>query len=131
MDTPQIIQTDAGDELVVLSRRDYDALLARAGDIEAENAMTRRIVAETSAAIHAGEDVVLTERDWQYLECSKNNRLFALRVIRKMTQAELSAASGVGQAHISMIEANKKGFSTDTMQRLARALRVPMDVLVG
>lgn len=34
---PQIIITAGGEELVVLSRRDFDSLLARLGDEEAED----------------------------------------------------------------------------------------------
>ena len=34
--TVQTLTTESGDELVVLSRRDYDALLARRGDEDAE-----------------------------------------------------------------------------------------------
>jgi hypothetical protein len=42
----QFIETGHGDDLVVLSRRDYDALLARAGDQDAEDRMTLLIAAE-------------------------------------------------------------------------------------
>ncbi len=44
----QIIKT-GGDDVVVLSRRDYDALLPRAGDPVAEDTMTSRILAERKA----------------------------------------------------------------------------------
>ena len=42
----QVIQTASGEELVVLTRRDYIALLARAGDEDAEDAMTIIIAEE-------------------------------------------------------------------------------------
>jgi hypothetical protein len=42
----QTIRTENGDELVVLSRRDCDVLLARAGDEDAEDRMTLIIAAE-------------------------------------------------------------------------------------
>lgn len=45
----QFLKTDTGDELVVLSRRDYDALLARAGDEDAEDRMTLILAAEARA----------------------------------------------------------------------------------
>jgi hypothetical protein len=53
---PQIIKTESGEELVVLPRRDYDALLARSGDEEAEDRMTERLVVEGRARITAGEE---------------------------------------------------------------------------
>ena len=43
--------TEAGEELVVLSRRDYDALLAQLGDEDAEDRMTLVIAAEARAAL--------------------------------------------------------------------------------
>jgi hypothetical protein len=46
----QVITTDSGEELVVLSRRDYDALRARAGDAEAEDAI------EQDALTRLGEE---------------------------------------------------------------------------
>jgi hypothetical protein len=52
---PHII-TDGGEELVVLSRRDYDPLLARLGEEEAEDRMTARIVADSRARIVSGEE---------------------------------------------------------------------------
>jgi hypothetical protein len=44
--TVQTLTTQSGEELVVLSRRDYDALLARSGDEEAEDRMTLVFAAE-------------------------------------------------------------------------------------
>ena len=40
---PQFLTTENGEELVVLSRRDYDSLLAQLGDEDAEDRMTVRI----------------------------------------------------------------------------------------
>src|SRR5260370_34868440 len=50
MGKPQIIHTE-GEDLVVIPRRDYEALLARAGDEASEDAMTGRIIAATDAKI--------------------------------------------------------------------------------
>jgi hypothetical protein len=47
--TVQTLTTESGDELVVLSRRDYDALLARRGDEDAEDRMTLILTAEARA----------------------------------------------------------------------------------
>lgn len=53
---PQFITTEAGEELVVLSRREYDSLLARLGDEEAEDRMTVLIADEVRARIASGEE---------------------------------------------------------------------------
>ncbi len=42
----QTLTSPSGDELVVLGRRDYDALLARLGDEDAEDRMTLILAAE-------------------------------------------------------------------------------------
>ena len=46
----QTITTEAGEELVILSRRAFDALMARAGDEDAEDRMTLIIAAEARGA---------------------------------------------------------------------------------
>ena len=56
---PTFITTDGGEELVVLSRREYDSLLARLGDEEAEDRMTMRIADEVRQRIDSGEEELL------------------------------------------------------------------------
>ncbi len=59
MGDPQFINTESGEILVVLAERDYDALLASAGDEAAEDRMTARLCAKPRAAIDNGTDVAL------------------------------------------------------------------------
>lgn len=54
--TAQFLKTEAGEELVVLTRREYDSLLARLGDEEAEDRMTVRILEEVGARLASGEE---------------------------------------------------------------------------
>ena len=80
----QILKTDDGDELIVLSRRDYDALLARAGDDDAEDRMTLVIAAESraeaplpesvSAAILGGGSILKSLRNWRGLTQAERSR---------------------------------------------------------
>jgi hypothetical protein len=56
---PHFITTDAGEELVVLSRREYDALLARLGDEEAEDRMTVLLADEVRARLVSGEEKLI------------------------------------------------------------------------
>src|SRR3954452_6680360 len=51
---PQFITTDLGEKLVVLTHREYLALCARAGDEEAEDAMTEIIAAERQRDLDKG-----------------------------------------------------------------------------
>lgn len=116
--TVQTLTTPSGDELVVLSRRDYDALLARLGDEEAEDRMTLIAAAEAraetplpeavSSAILAGDSLLKALRNW-----------------RGLTQVQLADAAGIGQGYLSELEARAKMGSPETSARLARGLNVP------
>jgi hypothetical protein len=116
--TIQTIKTSSGEELVVLSRREYDALLAQLGDEDAEDRMTLIIAAEArgetplpqqiSDAVLAGDGLLKSIRYW-----------------RGLTQSELSKATGLGQGYLSELEAGTKFGSGDTLQKLAAALDIP------
>lgn len=119
----QILRTENGEELVVLSRREYDALLAQLGDEDAEDRMTLLIAAEAraeqalpepvSAAILAGDSVLKALRRW-----------------RGMTQSDLAAAAGINQGYLSELEAGAKGGTADTMRKLTTCLSVPEGWLI-
>ena len=125
----QIIKTDAGEELVVLARRDYDALAARAGEEVAEDSVTARILDQSDARLAAGEDVALPEAVWEALE-SGEAPVQVLRKFRRMSVETLAALAGVAPADIDLLEAG--GEVTDAVrERLAAALKVPTDLLAG
>jgi hypothetical protein len=71
MGKSQIIHTD-GEDLVVITLSDYEALRARAGDEASEDAMTVRIVAATDAKIARGEDVTLPAAVWAAIESGEH-----------------------------------------------------------
>lgn len=62
------------------------------------------------------------------MDCS--DVLRALRVSRNMTQAELAAKSGQSQGQIARIECGYRP-TDDQIDRIANALSVPRDALVG
>ncbi len=114
----QTIKTASGEELVVLSRREYDALMGQLGDEEAEDRMTLLIAAElrgetalpapVSQAVLGGDSLLKSLRQW-----------------RGLTQAEVSKAAGLGQCFLSELEAGAKSGSAETIEKLALALDVP------
>jgi hypothetical protein len=106
MGKSQIIHID-GEDLVVIARSDYEALLARAGDEASEDAMTARIVAATDAKIARGEDVVLPAVVWAAIE-SGAHPIRAIRKYRGLTQIEVAERAGLRQGYIADIEAGKK-----------------------
>jgi antitoxin component HigA of HigAB toxin-antitoxin module len=117
----QIIKTH-GEDLVVLSRRDYDALLARAGDEAAEDAMSLRILAETKAQTALPADVMDRIIDGE-------NPIAVLLEHRGLTQAALARVTGLSQPFISKLVRGDVGGRRDTMEKLRIALRVSADVL--
>jgi transcriptional regulator with XRE-family HTH domain len=58
-------------------------------------------------------------------------RLKTLRRLRAMSQEELAEESGVGRATISRIERGETGAHGRTLRRLAAALGVGVEELVG
>jgi hypothetical protein len=118
----QIIKT-GGDDIVVLSRRDYEALLARAGDLEAENIVTSRILAETKAQAALPVDVVDRIIDGE-------NRVKVLMDHRNLTQAELARLSGLSQPFISKVIRGEVGLR-HSKAAVANALNVSVDFLDG
>lgn len=127
MNTPQIIKTPSGEEMVVLPRAEYEALV-RAADQAAEDAAdiaiydarkaemqeTEPFPAELSMAILRGE-----------------SRLKALRKWRGLTQSELAEKADLTQGFLSDLEARRRTPSAETASRLAEALAVPLDWVSG
>ena len=92
----QTIMTPNGEELVVLSRSDYEALLSAAED------------ADDRAAIDARSDEpMLPHDDAMAIIRGELHPVAAWRKARGLTQAELGSRAGVRGATISDIEASK------------------------
>lgn len=124
MGKPQIITTEGGEELVVLSRRDYEALAARSGDSDAEDAMTLRMLAETAG------DVAIPESVWQEIE-AEPSPIGPLRRWRGLTQSGLAGAAGISQGYLSALEAGRKRGDVDTLRAIASALGVGLDAVMA
>jgi DNA-binding XRE family transcriptional regulator len=125
MGKPQIIHT-GGEDLVVIPRAEYDALLARAG----EDVLTARIVDEPSAKIAHGEDVALPGAVWEEIEGGEHP-VRAIRKYRGLTQSSVAERAGLRQGYIADIEAGRKTESAASLKAIATALGVPLGVLVG
>jgi DNA-binding XRE family transcriptional regulator len=129
MGRSQIIHTD-GEDLVVIRRSDYEALLARAGDEASEDAATARIIAATDAKIARGEDVALPAAVWAAIE-SGQHPVRAIRKHRALTQLDVAERASLRQGYIADIEAGRKRGSAASLKAIAAALDVPLDVIVG
>jgi DNA-binding XRE family transcriptional regulator len=127
---PQIIKTKAGD-LVVLARTDYEVLRRRAREIGHEDAGTARILKRSDAALAAGRDVMLPAAVAEAIARGES-ALRAVREWRGMTQAQLgSEATSVGQGTVSALETGRRQGTPAHWRQLARALRVPLNLLMA
>lgn len=125
MGKPQIITTESGEELVVLSRREYEALAARqVGGKPGQPAAGGRIRAQTAG------DVPIPESVLQEIEAAPSP-IGPLREWRGLTQSELAAAAGISQGYLSALEAGRKGGDAHTLHAIARTLDVGLDALTG
>lgn len=126
MSAPQIIRTPGGEELVVLPRAEYDALLARA-DHEAEDADDVAIYDIRKAELASGGVVLPPEVSAAILR--GESRLKAVRNWRGATQLHLNSRTGIGQGYLSDIESGRRTGTPETIAKLAQALDVPVEWL--
>lgn len=121
---PVMTKTPAGDEIVILSRAEYETLLtARDGDdVDARRA--NKLIAEL-----AGDPETLSEDDMDKLLAAKTPMAF-WRKHRGLTQEALSKVTGVAQGFLSEIENGTKTGDVQTVARIARALSLSIDDLV-
>jgi hypothetical protein len=126
MSAPQIIRTPSGEELVVLPRAEYDALLNRA-DHEAEDGDDVEIYDIRKAELVAGGNVLPPEVSAAILR--GDSRLKAIRHWRDETQLHLSFKTGIGQGYLSDLETGRRMGAPETIAKLARALDVPVEWL--
>jgi hypothetical protein len=126
MGTPQIIRTPNGEELVVLPRAEYEALIERA-DHEAEDAEDVAIYDARKAELAAGGGVLPPEVSAAILR--GDSRLKAIRNWRDETQLHLSFKTGIGQGYLSDLESGRRTGTSETIAKLAKALNVPVEWL--
>jgi DNA-binding XRE family transcriptional regulator len=112
-------------ESVTLRRADYEALLEAIEDA-ADMAALRGV----EAGLAAGEtEEIPIEMAERLLEGASPVRVW--REHRGLAQGELARRAGVGVSYLSEIETGRKPGSLDAMAKLARALGVAVDDLVG
>ena len=123
--TEQFITTPEGERMVVIRERDYRALLEAVDD------------AEDLKAVHAfkermkqGEEELLPAAMVDAI-LSGENRIRVWREHRSLTAVDLAKAAGIAPAYLSQIETGKRDGTVETYRKLAAALRVTLDDLIG
>ena len=124
----QFIHTPGGDDLAVLPRSEYDRLVALAAEAQ-EDAAASRVIRNSSRAIKEGREVVLPKAVADRL-ANGDNTVRVLREWRDMIQGELAVAVGISQNYLSEIENGRRKGPAELQKKFARALGVPMDLLV-
>jgi len=134
MRKPQIIKTPAGDDLVVLPRAEYEALLRPPSESD-EDKGTRRILARSSKAIAEGREVELPADVAERIARGEN----PIRVIREWrgwTQLQLGEMKAkvdgqpIGQGYLSQLERDERKGTAAVLKALAKALKVPLELLL-
>jgi DNA-binding XRE family transcriptional regulator len=124
MNTAISFKTPNGEDMIVLSKSDYDMLLERAElveDIAAIEIYRKRLAADEEEAIPEEFAVRLIEGE---------NPIRVYREMRRMSAKELAERSGVSAAFLSEIERGKKGGGIVTLKKIALELNVMLDDLV-
>jgi DNA-binding XRE family transcriptional regulator len=124
----QFIHTPGGDDLAVLPRSDYDRLVALAAEAQ-EDAGASRIVRNSIRALKEGREVVLPKAVVDRL-ANGDNPVRVIREWRDMIQGELAVAVGISQNYLSEIETGRRKGPAELQKKFARALGVPMDLLI-
>jgi len=123
---PVMTKTPQGDDIVILSRAEYDALtFGRRDEDAADAARANNILAD----IERGTETLLTSEQASQLLEAKTPLAF-WRKHRGITQEALSKSVGVAQGFISEIENGAKTGDVQTLAVIARALEVSLDDLV-
>jgi DNA-binding XRE family transcriptional regulator len=120
MNAPQIIKTPAGEELVVLPKADYEALVHAADEVMEDAADVAIYDARKTDPIAAAP----LPADISMAILRGESRLRAVRKWRGLTQAELADRAGLTQGFLSDLESRRRTASADTAERLAGALDV-------
>ena len=124
----QFIHTPGGDDLAVLPRSDYDRLVALAAEAQ-EDAGASRIVRNSIRALKEGRELVLPKAVVDRL-ANGDNPVRVIREWRNMIQGELAVAAGISQNYLSEIETGRRKGPAELQKKFARALGVPMDLLI-
>jgi DNA-binding Xre family transcriptional regulator len=124
MNTPVTFKTPNGEEMVVLSRLDYEALLEKAE--LAEDLMT---IADYRKKLAIGEEEVIPDTFANRL-IEGENPVRVFREFRGLTGRELAERTGISPAFLSEIETGKKDGGIATLKRIALELKVSLDDLI-
>ncbi len=118
--------TPNGEEMVVLSRKDYEALLLRLDRVEdLEDSLA---IADFEKKLAAGqEELIPSEFVDRMVDGESPVRVW--RDYRGLSAKDLAAIAGISTAYLSEIETGKKDGSVSALKSIADALKLDLDDL--
>lgn len=119
---PVMTKSPKGDDIVILSRREYDRLVVAANEDAADAAIAKKAIARN--------EETLTETEMDELFAARTPLAFWRRK-RGLTQAQLAKTTDIAQGFLSEIEAGHKTGAVDALRRIASALGVSLDDLAS
>jgi ribosome-binding protein aMBF1 (putative translation factor) len=114
-----------GDDIVILSRTEYDQLVAAANE-DTRDAETRR---RSVARVSSGEEETFTSAEVDAFLAAKTPLAF-FRKKRGLSQDDLAKRASITQGYLSEIEIGRKSGDVRTLRMLTDALKVSLDSLV-
>jgi DNA-binding XRE family transcriptional regulator/mRNA-degrading endonuclease RelE of RelBE toxin-antitoxin system len=123
---PVMTKTPKGDDIVILSRKEYDRLVVAAHEDAADVETLRRSIAR----VKSGEEHTLTSAEVDDLLAAKTPLAFYRKKRAGLTQAALAQRAGIAQGFLSEIEAGRKHGDVQTLRKIADVLKISLDDLV-
>ena len=118
---PVMTKSPKGDDIVILSRKEYDRLLAAADEDVIDAAIAKKAIARN--------EETLSETEVDELLAARTPLAF-WRKKRGLTQTDLAKAAGIAQGFLSEIESGLKTGDVTVLQRIAIALEISLLELV-
>jgi DNA-binding XRE family transcriptional regulator len=116
--------TPSGDEMVVMSEADFQALVNDA-EMSADVAAYDRV----KDRLARGEDELIPA-DFVHRMLDGESRVAVWREFRGLSARALAETAGITQAYLSQIEAGKRDGTVGTMKKIAEALKITVDDLI-
>lgn len=116
----QFVTTPAGDDLAILPRADYEALIQRLSALEEDEAdlalydarkaaASPNLPADVSMRMLKGESLLKAVRHW-----------------RGLTQMQVDERTGISQGYLSDLESGRRKGAPETLTKLAMLYDVPI-----
>ena len=121
----QTITAPSGERLVVLPEADYLALVEAA-----EDAADRSALQAFRRKLAAGEEEMIPSGIVDRILAGEN-RIRVWREHRRLNATALAERAGIAQAFLSQIETGKRDGTVETLRKIATALDVTLDDLLG